>query len=187
MTPSPIFIFHKPRGCVVTRSDELGRRTVFDLLPGWVLAEGWKPVGRLDLDSRGLLLFTRDGKLQEALTRPGAHDKTYEVWVRGRVSDDQLKQLKRGVPTAQGVMRAKAVEAKGGAGPKSRLLVTLDEGRNRQVRRMFGALKDATTGKPLKVLELKRLSFGPIKLDIPSSHWRWLTAEEVAALAGAAP
>jgi 23S rRNA pseudouridine2605 synthase len=187
MTPSPIFIFHKPRGCVVTRSDELGRRTVFDLLPAWVLAEGWKPVGRLDLDSRGLLLFTRDGKLQEALTRPGAHDKTYEVWVRGRVSDDQLKQLQRGVPTAQGVMRAKAVEAKGGAGPKSRLLVTLDEGRNRQVRRMFGALKDATTGKPLKVLELKRMSFGPIKLDIPSSHWRWLTAEEVAALAGAAP
>ena len=175
-------MFHKPRGCVVTRSDELGRRTVFDILPVWVLADGWKPVGRLDLDSRGLLLFVRDGRLQEALARPGTHDKTYEVWVRGRVTAEQLEQCKRGVKAEDEILRAKDVRLKGGTGPKSRLMVTLAEGRNRHIRRMFGALKDTQTGEALKVLELKRIAFGPLSLDIPSGTWRWLTAAEVATL-----
>lgn len=179
---SPIFMFHKPKGVVVTRSDERGRRTVFDVLPAWVRDEGWQAVGRLDMDSRGLLLFVQDGKLQEQLARPGSHDKTYEVWVRGHVTDEQAAELKRGVETAEGVMRAKDVQLKGGAGPKSRVLVTLDEGKNRQIRRMFGALNDRQTGKPLKVLELKRITFGPIQLDIESGNWRWLTDEEVAAI-----
>ena len=175
-------MFHKPKGVVVTRRDERGARTVFDVLPGWVRDDGWQPVGRLDLDSRGLLLFVRDGKLQEALARPGTHDKTYEVWVRGSVSVTQLAQLTTGVPTAHGEMRSKSVQPIGGAGAKSRLLVTLSEGKNRQIRRMLGALKDEQTGKPLKVLELKRISFGPLKLDIESSQWRWLTTPEVTAL-----
>lgn len=166
----------------MTRSDELGRRTVFEVLPAWVLADGWKPVGRLDLDSRGLLLFVRDGKLQERLARPGAHTKVYEVWVRGRVLDAQVAQLLQGVNTGQGVMRADAIAIKGGAGPKTRALVTLSEGRNRQLRRMFGALKDGSTGRPLKVLEIKRIAFGPLSLDVPSGKWRWLTPDEIATL-----
>ncbi|MCB9895273.1 MAG: rRNA pseudouridine synthase [Planctomycetes bacterium] len=182
MSDSPIFMFHKPRGVVVTRSDERGRRTVYDVLPAWVRGDGWKPVGRLDLDSRGLLLFVQDGKLQEQLARPGAHGKVYEVWVRGAVSAAQLKQLKQGVKTAQGTMRAADIDPRGGTGGKSRLLVTLNEGKNRQIRRMFGALKDTQTGKPLKVLEIKRLSFGPLKLDVPSGQWRWLSEAECAAL-----
>jgi 16S rRNA U516 pseudouridylate synthase RsuA-like enzyme len=78
-------------------------------------------------------------------------------------------------------MRAESVALKGGVGPKSRVLVTLAEGRNRQVRRLFAALKDEE-GRALKVLELKRISFGPLTLDIPSGEWRWLTETEVAQL-----
>jgi 23S rRNA pseudouridine2605 synthase len=179
---SPIFMFHKPRGCVVTRSDERARRTVYDALPAWVRDDGWKAVGRLDLDSRGLLLFVRDGKLQEALARPGSHDKAYEVWVRGRVTPEHVKQMLAGVSTAKGKLRAREVQLKGGAGPKSRTLVTLNEGKNRHIRRMFETLKDPKTGTALKVLELKRVSFGPVELDIPSGTWRWLTDAECAAL-----
>jgi 23S rRNA pseudouridine2605 synthase len=160
---------NKPRGYVVTRRDERGRRTVYDLLPEW--ARAWVPVGRLDADSKGLLLLTRDGALVEALTRPGACDKTYEVWVRGRVTDEHLASL-----------RAKSVERLGGAGPKSRLRVVLNEGKNRQVRRMFGALRDPKFGTPLKVVKLTRIAIGPLKLDVPSGRWRFLTASETARL-----
>lgn len=179
---SPVFMFHKPRACVVTRADEHGRRTVFDLLPGWVRDEGWQAVGRLDMDSRGLLLFVRDGALQERLSRPGLHDKVYEVWVRGRVTPAHIAALRAGIETPLGVMRAKAVELKGGAGPKSRVLVTLDEGQNRQILRMFSALEDPQTGKALKVTDLKRTEMGPLQLDVASGTWRWLTAVECAAL-----
>jgi 23S rRNA pseudouridine2605 synthase len=72
-----LLVFHKPKGVVVTRSDNLGRRTVYDCLPSWIKANGWIPVGRLDADTRGLLLFTTDGKLLERLTRPGTCIKTY--------------------------------------------------------------------------------------------------------------
>jgi 23S rRNA pseudouridine2605 synthase len=182
MAESPVFMFHKPRGVVVTRSDELGRRTVFDILPAWVRDDGWQAVGRLDLDTRGLLLLTRDGQLQEALARPGAHDKVYEVWIRGSITPAQIAQLLAGVPTAQGAMRAYAIHPMGGVGAKSRLMVTLREGRNRQLRRMFGALKDERTGATLKVVDIKRIAFGPIRLDIPSRQWRWLTPAECTAL-----
>jgi 23S rRNA pseudouridine2605 synthase len=177
-----ILMFHKPRGVVVTRNDECGRRTVYDLLPPWVRGDGWKAVGRLDLDSRGLLLFVKSGKLQEALARPGSHDKVYEVWVRGRVTPEHVKAMLAGVSTPKGRLRAIAVQLKGGAGPKSRAVVTLDEGKNRHLRRMFEALTDPKTGTSLKVLELKRVSFGRVELDIPSGTWRWLTDEECAAL-----
>ncbi|MBX3459688.1 MAG: rRNA pseudouridine synthase [Planctomycetes bacterium] len=174
-------MFHKPRGCVVTRSDEHSRRTVFDLLPAWVHEQGWQPVGRLDMDTRGLLLFVNDGKLQEQLSRPGVHRKVYEVWVRGRVTPEHAAQLLAGVDTPAGRLRAATIELRGGAGGKSRVLVTLDEGRNRQIRRMFSALKDETS-RALKVTDLKRTSFGPVQLDIQSGQWRWLTEAEQTAL-----
>ncbi len=66
-----LLVLNKPKGYVVTRSDELGRKTVYDLLPDWVFDDGWMPIGRLDLDSKGLLLFTTYGKIGDALTRPG--------------------------------------------------------------------------------------------------------------------
>lgn len=174
-------MFHKPRGCVVTRSDERGRRTVFDLLPAWVAAQGWQAGGRLDMDTRGLLLLVNDGKLQEQLSRPGLHAKCYEAWVRGRVTPAHVAQLLAGVDSPVGRLRAAAVDLRGGSGGKSRVLVTLHEGKNRQIRRMFGALKDES-GRAMKVTDLKRTSFGSIQLDIASGQWRWLTEAEHAAL-----
>lgn len=177
-----ILMLNKPRGVVVTRSDERGRRTVYDLLPAWARAEGWVPVGRLDADSSGLLLFTRDGRVVDRLTRPGACDKTYVVWVRGRVTDDHLAAARRGVSTPEGVLRAKRAESLGGAGPKSRVRVVLDEGRNRHIRRLFGALRDPRFGTPLKVLKLTRVAVGPLELpaDLASGRWRFLTPAECA-------
>ncbi|MCC6575243.1 MAG: rRNA pseudouridine synthase [Planctomycetes bacterium] len=181
VSSSPIFLFHKPRNIVTTKSDELGRKTVYDVLPAWVRDDGWIPVGRLDRDTRGLLLFVQGGRLMDALSRPGTHDKTYEVWVRGRVHD--TAPLLKGVKTALGLLRAKEVRVLGGAAQKTRLEVVLDEGKNRHIRRLFGALRDPQRGTPLKVVELKRVQFGPVKLDVPSGAWRFLTEDECAALA----
>ncbi|MFA6028336.1 MAG: pseudouridine synthase [Elusimicrobiota bacterium] len=177
-----LLMLHKPKGCVVTTSDEKGRRTVYDCLPDWARREGWMPVGRLDMDSKGLLLFSKGGVDVDALTRPGTLRKTYEVWVRGMVTDEHLALALQGVETPEGLCRALSVERMGGAGPKTRLKVVLDEGKNRHIRRLFGAMKDPKFGTPLKVLELKRIAIGDLKLDIPSGEWRFLSAAEAAAL-----
>lgn len=79
-------MFHKPKGAIVTLSDENSRKTVYDILPRFVLEDKWIPVGRLDRDSRGLLLFTREGELSNLLTQPGKFSKIYEVWIRGRIT-----------------------------------------------------------------------------------------------------
>lgn len=179
-------LLHKPKGAVVTRSDELGRKTVYDLLPVWVAAGGWVPVGRLDRDTRGLLLFVRDGRLVEALTRPGGLVRTYEAWVRGHVQPSHLPALLDGVATPAGFLRCLRAELVGYQGPKTRLRVELDEGRNRHVRRLFGALRDERHGTPLKVVDLKRVACGPVTLDVPSGQWRFLEPEEEAALLAAA-
>jgi 23S rRNA pseudouridine2605 synthase len=171
-------MLHKPKGYVVTLKDERGRKTVYDLLPAWAREEHWVPVGRLDLDSRGLLLFTRESSLVEALARPGACVKTYELTVRGRVEEGHLENIRRGVATALGPLSARSVKVTGHIGPKTRLLVDLDEGKNRHLRRLFGGLKDPQRGTPLKVLELKRTAVGGLKLDQDSGKWRFLTIEE---------
>ena len=182
--PARLLMLHKPKGYVVTRSDELGRKTVYELLPEWAFRELWQPVGRLDLESKGLILFSKNGRDVDALTRPGHLLKVYEVWVRGKVTPDHIAQALRGVDTPEGLCKAKSVELLGGAGPKTRLRVTLDEGKNRHIRRLFGGLADEKFGTPLKVLELKRIAIGPLDLDIPSGQWRALTPAETASLVG---
>ncbi len=176
--PRQFIMFHKPTGVIVTHSDESSRKTVYDILPRFVLEDKWRPVGRLDRDSRGLLLFTQEGELINRLTLPGQYSKIYEVWIRGRISEEQLRQTLKGVKTTIVILKVKRVEVLGCAGPKTRLLVALLEGKNRHVRRIFGSLQDPQFHTPLKVLDLKRIQIGTIKLDIPSSRWRFLTHRE---------
>ena len=173
-----LLALNKPKGYVVTRSDELGRKTVYDLLPDWVFDDGWMPIGRLDLESKGLLLFTTNGKIGDALTRPGNCVKVYEIWVRGHVTDEHIAEAKKGVESKHGLLKALQVEKIGMGGAKTRLKVIIDEGKNRHIRRLFGAMKDPKFGTPLKVLELKRISIGSFKLNIESGKWRYLSLEE---------
>jgi len=173
-----LFALNKPKGYLVTRSDDLGRKTVYDLLPEWAFSEGWMPIGRLDLDSKGLLLFTTNSKINHALTTPGNCIKAYEIWVRGHVTDEHIAEALKGVESPQGLLKALEVEKISTGGAKTKLRVKIDEGKNRHIRRLFGALKDPKFGTPLKVLELSRVSIGSFKLDIESGKWRYLSVEE---------
>jgi len=173
-----LFVLNKPKGYLVTRSDDLGRKTVYDILPDWAFTEQWMPVGRLDLDSKGLLLFAIDGQINNTLTKPKSCVKVYEIWVRGHVSDEHIAQALKGVESKHGLLKALVVEKIGFGGAKTKLRVQIDEGKNRHIRRLFGALSDPKFGTPLKVLDLKRISIGSFKLDIQSGKWRYLTVEE---------
>ncbi len=173
-----LLALHKPKGYLVTRSDDLGRKTVYDLLPSWAYTDGWMPVGRLDLESKGLLLFTTNSQINHALTTPKNCIKVYEIWVRGHVSDEHIAQARKGVQTPQGLLKALEVKKLSTGGAKTKLKVIIDEGKNRHIRRLFGALSDPKFGTPLKVLELKRVSIGSFELDIQSAQWRYLTEEE---------
>jgi 23S rRNA pseudouridine2605 synthase len=172
-------MFHKPKGVIVTTSDERGRKTIYDALPEWIRREGWLPVGRLDQDSRGLLLLVNDSSLIEPLTQPGRLAKIYDVWVRGHVSDQHTRSLQDGVDTAIGILRCDNVEILKVVGHKTHLKITLLEGKNRHIRRMFGALRDPERNTPLKVLELKRIQIGSLLLDVPSGKWRFLNDDEI--------
>ena len=173
-----LLVLNKPKGYIVTRSDERGRKTVYDLLPQWVFDDGWMPIGRLDLDSKGLLLFTTNGKIGNVLTKPGGCIKVYEIWVRGHVTDEHIAAAKKGLKNKEDILKALNVEIIGMGGAKTRLRITIDEGKNRHIRRLFGALKDPKFGTPLKVLELKRMSIGSFGLDVESGKWRYLSQEE---------
>ena len=177
-----LFAINKPKGYLVTRSDDLGRKTVYDLLPDWVFNDGWMPIGRLDLASKGLLLFTTEGKVGNVLTKPGNCIRIYEIWVRGHVTDEHIAQALKGVESPHGLLKAISVKKIGMGGAKTKLQIQIDEGKNRHIRRLFGAMKDQKFGTPLKVLELKRISIGSYKLDIESSKWRFLSVEEEKAL-----
>ncbi|PHR53875.1 MAG: pseudouridine synthase [Arcobacter sp.] len=173
-----LFALNKPKGYLVTRSDDLGRKTVYDLLPDWVFNDGWMPVGRLDLESKGLLLFTKDGQLGHVLTKPGNCVKIYEIWVRGHVTDEHISAALKGVKSKDDLLKALVVEKIGIGGAKTKLRIQINEGKNRHIRRLFGALKDPKFGTPLKVVSLSRVSIGSFKLDIDSGKWRFLSSEE---------
>ncbi len=172
-----LLALNKPKGYLVTRSDDLGRKTVYNLLPTWLFQGGWMPIGRLDLESKGLLLFTRNGKINDALTKPGNCIKVYEVWVRGHVTDEHIIDASSGVESIYGLLKAKVTRI-GNGGAKTKLRVELEEGKNRHIRRLFGALKDPKFGTPLKVLELNRISIGSFNLNIELGKWRYLSIDE---------
>jgi 23S rRNA pseudouridine2605 synthase len=173
-----LLAINKPKGYLVTRSDDLGRKTVYDLLPDWVFDNQWMPIGRLDLESKGLLLFTRDGQISNVLTKPGNCIKIYEIWVRGHVTQEHIEQALKGVESKHGLLKALVVEKIGMGGAKTKLRVQIDEGKNRHIRRLFGAMKDPKFGTPLKVVSLSRISIGSLKLDIDSGKYRYLSLEE---------
>lgn len=175
---SKLIALNKPKGYVVTRSDELDRKTVYSLMPDWAFRDGWMPIGRLDLDSKGLLLFTTDGQIGNALTQPGNCLKVYEIWVRGHVTDTHIAAALEGVESSEGLLKALHIEKIGMGGAKTKLKVTIDEGKNRHLRRLFGALKDPKFGTPLKVMQLKRMSIGNFSLDLENAQWRHLTLQE---------
>lgn len=183
-----ILMLHKPKGYVVTRpkaaraEPEPGEKTVYSLLPPEYHGRGWVPVGRLDKDSTGLLLFVNEGPLVYRLQRPGHIDKTYEVWVKGRLRREHLEAVRQGVQSPIGLLKAKAVEVLGVVGPNTLLKVTLDEGKNRHIRRMFGALKDIRLQKFFKALDLTRVSIGPVHLDLEPGQWRFLTEAETSSI-----
>lgn len=165
-------MLHKPRGYVTTVSDELGRKTVMDLVKD-VNARIY-PVGRLDKDSEGLLLLTNDGAFANAMTHPSKYfAKVYRVTVRPGVTDTILNTLREGVEI-DGRMTAPCevyvvTEEQG----RAVLEFTLREGRNRQIRKMCEAVG-------IEVARLKRISEGSLKLGmLPQGKWRELTDNEV--------
>ena len=173
-----LLVLNKSKGYLVTRSDDLGRKTVYDLLPQWVYDEQWMPIGRLDLESKGLLLFTQEGNINNLLSKPGNCNKVYEIWVRGYVTEEHISQALKGVDSKYGLLKALMVEKIGKGGAKTKLRIEINEGKNRHIRRLFGAMKDPKFGTALKVVNLTRVSIGSLNLDIKSNQWRYLTLKE---------
>ena len=164
-------MMNKPRGYVTTLSDELGRRCVTDLLTG--VEERVYPIGRLDMDSEGLLLFTNDGAFANLLMHPSHEvEKAYEVLVSG-FSPEKLPLLERPIVLDGYHIRPPKVRLLESTGQKARLEVVIHEGRNRQVRRMCQAAG-------MEVLRLKRTREGSLTLgDLPAGKWRSLTQAEI--------
>ena len=165
-------MYHKPAGEVTTASDPEGRKTVLDHFAH--LRVRLYPVGRLDYDSEGLLLLTNDGELTNRLLHPRNEvDKTYVARVGGTVTREQLKTLSGGVVLDERKTSPARVRLTKQEADYCYVTVTIHEGRNRQVRRMFEAVG-------LQVLALKRVGFGPLTLgELKRGEWRDLTPEEI--------
>ena len=173
-----ILMLNKPKGYLTSMSDPFSRACVSDLIPT-DRYPGIFPVGRLDCNTTGLLLFTTDGELGNKLLHPREHvDKTYHALVAGHVSPDALRQLESGVVLEDGITSPAKAEVIKKTKKNTWLSLTIHEGRKRQVRRMCDAV-----GFPVK--ELQRVSFGPLSLgDLKQGSYRELTAVECRELCG---
>lgn len=171
-------MLNKPRGLLTTTMDERGRDTVYRCLDAAEL--GWvAPVGRLDKASEGLLLFCNDPQWAARVTDPTrGPDKTYHVQVDCVPADGLLKRLQEGVDCEGEVLHAKSVVLLRAGAKNAWLEVVLDEGRNRQIRRLLATCD-------IGVSRLVRVAIGPLSLgDLPKGQWRMLTAGEIAVLGG---
>jgi 23S rRNA pseudouridine2605 synthase len=167
-----VIALHKPAGIVTTRRDERGRKTVYDLLPPglpWVF-----PAGRLDADSEGLLILTNDSALAVRLTEPGEHvPKKYQVTIRGVPSTGTFDQLRRGIRLSDGPTRGCEIRVIHSGQQTTVVDMTLTEGRNRQIRRMWHALGH-------RVKRLVRIGIGKYELgNLKPGECRRLTPNDV--------
>lgn len=170
-----VIMYNKPDGEICTRDDPEGRPTVFDRLPR--PKEGrWVNIGRLDINTTGLLMFTTDGELANRLMHPSFEmDREYAVRVRGEVDDDMIARLKAGVVLEDGPARFTDIQqAPGGEGFNHWYHCVVMEGRNREVRRLWES-------QGLVVSRLKRVRYGPVFLnsDLPMGRWREMSQYEV--------
>jgi 23S rRNA pseudouridine2605 synthase len=181
-----VLLYHKPLGEMTTRSDPQGRPTVFDRLPP-ASAGRWISVGRLDVNTSGLLLFTSDGELAHALMHPSSEvEREYLVRLRGHPDAATLERLQLGIRLDDGMARFDRLTAVGdperlGIHGHAWYRVVLHEGRNREVRRLWLAAGH-------EVSRLSRLRYGPIELpaDLRGGQWRLATPEQIQALRAAA-
>ena len=173
-------LLYKPTGYLTTYADPQGRPTIYDLMPD--RDQYLFPVGRLDLDTSGLLILTNDTSFAERVTNPDFKiPKTYLVKASRHLTDDDLDRLRNGIELRDGPTRPAELQRIREAGGKTVFEITITEGRNRQVRRMVEAL-DA------KVLKLVRVAIGPIRIgDLPIGKARDLTTDEVRQLLPARP
>ena len=168
-------LLYKPKGYLTTYRDPEGRSTVYDLLKGvdtWVF-----PVGRLDLDTSGLLVLTNDSGFAELLTNPHYKvPKTYQVKCSTRLTNEQIERLRAGVELEDGPTRPAVVNRLRDSEKYTFLEISVTEGRNRQVRRMLEAVDS-------KVLKLVRIAIGPVRIgDLGIGTWRELTPAEIRSL-----
>ena len=166
-------LLHKPRGFVTTASDEKGRPNVIQLVD---VPQRVYPVGRLDMDSEGLLLLTNDGEFANKVMHPKAEvDKIYEVWVNG-FTEGGLAILKQPMQIDGYTIRTPKIRVLGVKGDGAHLEITIHEGRNRQVRRMC-------SHAGMTVTRLRRIGEGSLRLgNLEKGKWRYLTLEEIRVL-----
>jgi 23S rRNA pseudouridine2605 synthase len=176
LEPYVYLLLNKPAGVVTTRSDEKERTTVFDLLSDADLPH-LSAVGRLDLESEGLLLFTNDTRWADHIASPKGHvDKVYHVQIEGSPDMQLMEAMQKGVSDRGDLLKAKSVSLLEMTDTDAWLEVVLDEGKNRHIRRMLTALE-------VRVLRLKRVAIGSVKLGkLKPGEFRNLTEAEVKAL-----
>lgn len=167
-------LLNKPPGYLSTASDERGRKTIINLVPS--TSKRLYPVGRLDMDTEGLLIVTNDGELAYLLTHPKHNiDKVYLAWTDKRATDEDINKLRMGIMLDDGITAPANVEHEAHSRGNC-LRITIHEGRKRQIKRMFSAIG-------YKVLRLKRIKVGTIELgELPTGKFRYLSLDEVESL-----